>query len=189
MIVKKVERAKIRDFRDTNRLTGLLAPVLEMTAAYIFEKIQAVPKSTYLGRKTVLDMTRKAGEPRFKGSEVIMICLWCNRPETSRRYRPSKAMDFICSSCVQLLLGCSQEKLAELQRQCQAKGYDHKLEALRSFMEIGHEQRNPKNRKLGDRTCSLRTVRLQKKSTCTVKKRGTASFFENHQDEQAVSGV
>jgi len=73
-----------------------------------------------------------------------MICLWCNGPEPCRHYRPGKDVDFICFSCIQLLLGYSQEKLRELQKQCEAKGYDQKVEALKSFMEVGYEQRNPK---------------------------------------------
>lgn len=73
-------------------------------------------------------------------------CLWCNGPEPCKHYKPGKDMDFVCSSCVQLLLGCSQDKLAELQKACLAKGYDQKVEALKSF--IGELEHVPKTRKI-----------------------------------------
>jgi hypothetical protein len=72
----------------------------------------------------------------------MRVCMWCNQPEPCEHYQPGLGIDFICSSCTQLLLGCSQEKLAELQTHCQAKGYNHKLEALKSF--IGELEYVPK---------------------------------------------
>jgi len=105
-----------------------------------------------------------------KVMNLTAMCLWCNEFEPSKKYRPGKNVDFICSSCVQLLCGCSQEKLRELQKTCQAKGYGRRLEALKSFVEVGHEQRNPKGARPNDRIGPLRTIRMQKKSTCTIKK-------------------
>lgn len=72
-------------------------------------------------------------------------CLWCSNPEPCQHYKPDNDVDFVCSSCVQLLLGCNQDKLRELQRQCEAKGYDRKVEALKSF--IGEEEYVPEARK------------------------------------------
>ena len=81
----------------------------------------------------------------------MTVCLWCGH----------KDVDFICSSCVQLLCRCNQEKLRELQKQCEAKGYDTKVKALKSF--IGElEEYVPKTSKTRSdmvRKGSLRQVR------------------------------
>lgn len=90
----------------------------------------------------------------------MTICLWCNQPEPCQHYHPGEDVDIICSSCVQLLCGCSQEKLAELQKVCQAKGYDTKVEALKSF--IGREEYVPEARKVRSNMVGkgpVRTVR------------------------------
>ena len=86
----------------------------------------------------------------------MTICLWCNGPEPCKHDR----VDIICSSCVQLLCGCSQEKLRELQKTCQAEGYGSKVEALKSF--IGELEYVPEARKVRSgmvRERSLRPVR------------------------------
>jgi hypothetical protein len=104
-------------------------------------------------------------------------CLWCDRPEhywhavhdkalnrrvmKKVRYKPGPSVgSFICSSCVQMLLWCSQEKLKELWQQCEAKGLQRKLEALQSFM--GEKEYVPKTREVRSsmvRKGSMRTVR------------------------------
>ena len=95
-----------------------------------------------------------------KGAYRMSVCWWCNLPEPCTHYHPAEDADFICSQCSQLLLGCSQEKLVELQRKCQAKGYYHKVEALKSF--IGELEYVPKARKVRSgmvRERPLRTAR------------------------------
>ena len=76
----------------------------------------------------------------------MTVCLWCGQPEPCKHYHLSKDVDFVCSRCTQLLCGCTQDKLRELQKTCQAKGYDSKVEALKSF--IGELEYVPETRKV-----------------------------------------
>ena len=87
----------------------------------------------------------------------MTTCLWCNGPEPCQHYRPLSNVDFVCSRCTQLLLGCSQDMLQELQTQCGIKGYDRKVEALESF--IGEEEYVPETTKIRRSMVRKRSVR------------------------------
>lgn len=76
----------------------------------------------------------------------MQSCLWCNGSESSNGYKPGNHVDFVCSGCVQLLCGLSQDKLRELQEQCQARGFERRLEAQKSF--IGELEYVPETRKI-----------------------------------------
>ena len=87
----------------------------------------------------------------------MTLCLWCSQPEPCKHYHPSKDVEFICSRCTQLLCRCTQEKLRELLNQCEAKGYDSKVEALKSF--IGELEYVPETRKVRSGMVRKRPVR------------------------------
>lgn len=87
-------------------------------------------------------------------------CLFCNREE-GHGYRPGKKIDFICSSCVQILLSAEQVHLKRAHKKAIDKGYINKAEAIESFLilEVEDGKRPTKrNRKNINRKGIARTV-------------------------------
>jgi hypothetical protein len=78
-----------------------------------------------------------------------MPCLFCNEPDKS--YKPEPDKDFICGSCVQLLLRADQNDLSRAHKKALDKGYINKAKAIESFLHDGgnYEQRKPKSKKRG----------------------------------------
>ena len=59
-------------------------------------------------------------------------CLFCGQPEKS--CKPSKLVDFICGSCVQILLGADQGKLWRAYEKAVRLGYTRKASAIETFL-------------------------------------------------------
>jgi len=58
-----------------------------------------------------------------------MICLFCCKPE--RNYRPGTNVNFICGTCVQLLLSADQADLKKAYAKVAKKGCSGKASACR----------------------------------------------------------
>jgi hypothetical protein len=76
-----------------------------------------------------------------------MGCLLCNCQEPN--YKPGPGVDFICSRCVQLLLGATQNDLKKAHTKAIEKGCPGKANAIESFLDEGeyygkteHSKRN-----------------------------------------------
>ena len=94
------------------------------------------------------------------------LCLFCNVPEPN--YKPQAKIDFICSQCVQMLLGAEQEDLKKAHTKAIDKGYLNKASAIESFLipEGINGQRKPvtkKRRRHSNRKGVVRTFRDKKK--------------------------
>lgn len=107
----------------------------------------------------------------------MTACLWCNGPESCKRYHPGKDVDFICSHCVQKLLGFSQEDLVRGYRLAKQKGFESKMSALWSFMndesrrEIIRDGRSDIEKRLaGER--AVRPVRHEQNQVAGLRKKG-----------------
>lgn len=61
-----------------------------------------------------------------------MGCLFCNGQEPN--YKHGSDVDFICSRCVQLLLGANQDDLRKAHAKAIEKGYPCKAKAIESFL-------------------------------------------------------
>jgi len=61
------------------------------------------------------------------------LCLFCNHQESN--YKLVSGVDFVCSNCVQLLLGASQEDLKRAHTKAIDKGYMEKAKAIESFLD------------------------------------------------------
>ena len=59
-------------------------------------------------------------------------CLFCGKPE--KGYKPSKSVDFICGSCVQLLLDADQGQLKRAYEKAVRLGYTGKASAIKTFL-------------------------------------------------------
>jgi len=59
-------------------------------------------------------------------------CLFCGQPE--KGYKPSKSVDFICGSCVQLLLDADQGQLKRAYEKAVRLGYMGKASAIKTFL-------------------------------------------------------
>ena len=93
------------------------------------------------------------------------VCLFCNEPE--KNYKPDPDVDFICGSCVQLLLRADQEDLKKAHAKAIEKGYLNKASAIETFLiPEGHdEQRKPESkldRRYFHRRGSLKAIRNKK---------------------------
>ncbi|MFH2061063.1 MAG: hypothetical protein ABIJ59_19525 [Pseudomonadota bacterium] len=81
-----------------------------------------------------------------------MFCLFCSKPE--KTYAPKD--DFICSSCVQMLLVADQEELKRAHALAFEKGYPNKAWAIESFLEEEeHHGKAEHNKRNLERTRSL----------------------------------
>ena len=88
-----------------------------------------------------------------------MLCLLCNG--TDKSYKPEPDKDFICGSCVQLLLRADQDDLKQAYAKAIEKEYPDKAEAIKSFIiEDEFNVRKAKNSKQNmERARPLRSVR------------------------------
>ena len=60
-------------------------------------------------------------------------CLFCNEPE--KNYKPGPDVDFVCGTCVQLLLRADQEDLKKAHAKAIEKGYLNKASAIETFLK------------------------------------------------------
>ena len=89
------------------------------------------------------------------------VCLFCNGLDI--KYKPDTGINFICSRCVQLLLGADQQELNMAHAKAIEKGLTNKARAIELFMipEGTDEQRKPTTKKRGrhsNRKGIVRTV-------------------------------
>ena len=93
----------------------------------------------------------------------IMHCLFCCGQE--KTYKPEPQIDFICRTCVQLLLNADQTDLKQAHTKAMDKGYPNKARAIESFLipeEKINGQRKPISKKRGrhiNRKGIVRTVK------------------------------
>lgn len=59
-------------------------------------------------------------------------CLFCNKPE--KNYNPGSDVEFICGTCVQLLLHADQEDLKWTYKKALNLGYPRKASAIETFL-------------------------------------------------------
>ena len=93
------------------------------------------------------------------------LCLFCNSNENN--YVPADNRKFLCSSCVNLLLGADQDDLKNAYAKASSMKNERMAEAINMFIERNesNEQRN-NGRKLkrnNNRTRTIRTARRKKK--------------------------
>ena len=105
------------------------------------------------------------------------LCLFCNSPEIN--YKPQANVDFICSRCVQMLLGADQEDLKRAHTKAIDMGYLDKASAIESFlMEDENEQRKPTryDQRTFDRKGTAGAIRDKKRITGLSQKRKAPSI-------------
>jgi hypothetical protein len=91
------------------------------------------------------------------------VCLFCNGKD--KKYKPETGIEFICSLCVQMLLGADQEDLKAVHTLAINNGYLNKASAIESFLtEEENEQRKPTryNQRSADRKGTAGAVRHKK---------------------------
>ena len=88
-----------------------------------------------------------------------MNCLFCDGIE--KDYKPSKGIDYICSSCVLLLADVNQDDLKRTYAKADAKGLKNKASALKSFIieDEVNERKTKRFKRNMERTRPLRKVR------------------------------
>jgi len=86
-------------------------------------------------------------------------CLFCNG--TERNYKPPPDTEFICGSCVQLLLRVDKEDLKRAYTKAVNLGYMRKARAIETFLteEITIERKTQKSKRNMERKRPLRKVR------------------------------
>ena len=102
------------------------------------------------------------------------LCLFCNNSEP--KYKPQTKIDFICSQCVQMLLGADQEELKTVHTLAIENGYLNKASAIESFlMEDEIEQRKPTrhHQRIADRKGTAGAIR-DKKRIARLSQKGKA---------------
>ena len=104
------------------------------------------------------------------------VCLFCNGKD--KKYKPETDIEFICSLCVQLLLGADREDLKRAHIKAIDKGYSNKAKAIESFLtEDEIEQRKPTryNQRTFDRKGTAGAVRHKKRVARLSQKRKAPS--------------
>ena len=104
------------------------------------------------------------------------LCLFCNIPES--KYKPQTKIDFICSQCVQMLLGADQEDLKAVHTMAIDNGYLNKASAIESFLrEDEIEQRKPTryDQRTADRKGTAGAIRDKKRIPGLSQKRKAPS--------------
>jgi hypothetical protein len=86
------------------------------------------------------------------------LCLFCNGKEPN--YKPGPGIDFICSRCVQLLLGADQNDLKKAHVKAIEKGYPDKAKSIESLLDEGeYYGKTKKSERNLERKRPLRKVR------------------------------
>jgi len=109
-----------------------------------------------------------------------MGCLFCNDQEPN--YYPAPNKDFICSSCVQLLLSADQEDLKRAYTKAFSLGYQNKARAIESFLmneENTNEQKRPETRKFSDRKRNTRIFRDKKRAARKLKTKRKPPVYQD----------
>ena len=86
-------------------------------------------------------------------------CLFCNQEE-GHGYKPEKEIEYVCSRCVQLLIGADQEDLKRAYTKAIKHGYENKAKAVAMFIEkeIEDGKKPKKHRRNFDRKRIVRTL-------------------------------
>ncbi len=122
----------------------------------------------------------------------MALCLFCNG--TEKNHKPGSQLDFICGTCVQLLLTVSQKDLKRSYIKAMSAGYTNKAEAIKSFLiseREEDEQRKPRakirrrhtDRKRIDRTIGNKENRIGRTPT-----RSQTTVLQNQQNEPDIFG-
>jgi len=94
----------------------------------------------------------------MRGNSTEALCLFCNGKEPN--YKPGPGIDFICSRCVQLLLGADQNDLKKAYAKAIEKGYPGKARAIESFLDEGeYYGKTKKSERNMERERTMRAVR------------------------------
>jgi len=108
-----------------------------------------------------------------------MQCLFCFGQE--KNYKPDPNIDFICSSCVQLLLNADQTDLRRAYLKAIEKGFTNKARAIESFLEEkSNEQTRPISKINGrcpNRKRINRPVRNEKKRIRRLEAKTQTAFL------------
>ena len=94
------------------------------------------------------------------------LCLFCNNPDP--KYKSHEKVEFICSQCIQMLLGADQEDLKAVHTLAIDNGYLNNAKAIESFLtEDEIEQRKPTryNQRTVDRKGTAGAIRDKKRIT------------------------
>jgi len=105
------------------------------------------------------------------------LCLFCNNQEP--KYKPQADVDFICSQCVQMLLGTDQQDLKTVHTLAIDNGYLNNAKAIESFLtEDEIEQRKPTryNQRIDNRKGTAGAIR-DKKRIAGLSQKGKAPSF------------
>ena len=86
-------------------------------------------------------------------------CLFCNG--TEKNYKPGPDVEFICGTCVQLLLRADKEDLKRAYKKALDLGYSRKARAIETFLteEKTIDRKTKKSKRDMERERPLRTVR------------------------------
>jgi len=97
-----------------------------------------------------------------------MVCQFCGFPEPG--YRPGADKEFICSTCVLLLVAADQPELKQAYDKALEKGCQNKATAIESFLI--KEESNAREAKVSERNLvRKRTMRTVRPSRNQLKKK------------------
>ena len=120
-----------------------------------------------------------------------MRCLFCSG--AIKNFRPQAGNDFICSRCVQILLGADQRDLKKAYTKAIACGYPDKARAVETFLDTEENingQRKPVSKQRGRHINRKRVVRAigdKEKRIGRSKVPAQASVLQNFQYQQDLS--
>ena len=92
------------------------------------------------------------------------VCLFCNGKD--KKYNPETGIEFICSICVQMLLGADQEDLKTVYTLAIDNGYLNKAKAIESFLaedEIEKQKPTRYHQRTADRKGTAGAIRDKKR--------------------------
>ena len=119
-------------------------------------------------------------------------CLFCSEPKQTPNYEVSqKDIEYVCSGCVQILLGAEQLHLKRAYEKAIAKGYENKARAIESFLIAGDRNGKQINRRRAEKHSDGKRIdgaaRFKKIAISNAKTRKKIALFKNQQDIEAVS--
>ena len=110
---------------------------------------------------------------------MVCSCDFCGTARDNEKV-DKKAVGYVCSSCVQLLLNMPQEKLARAHDLAVKRGCRGKARAVQSFLGVTTDE--PINRhntsKRFNRKRPVRTFRNDRKAGCGFEKQGGIALYK-----------
>lgn len=116
------------------------------------------------------------------------LCLCCDKPDPNPKYEPPEHSDFVCSSCVQVLINTPNDELKAELRKCEANGNTRKAAAIRIFTGLKPNAKKDDDKKRVHRRGRIKMAEPGTISTCSLTKPSKIPLHSGQPGSSSIPG-